>query len=505
MLTRIQTRIGHCNFKAMKKHVNLILVLMSWCVAGIIGLQLFWNYQNYKTTVGAFQHDINESLNAAVDLEMDQRRQQLIHQFKGWLADTSFISITCDTQNLDSNTVFHINDRYPKYTTGTRGISFGLADFKQKLTRITPEAKTMLINHFGDKKLLSDLKQGTIYYYTQRLGDRLKVAYDKSHVRVSALDSIYKKRLLSKGIQTSFSLNPGDTSSSVYLTRPVNTTFGRPYKKELVRAGFESPDVYFLKTMKWVIITTLLLIIICLLCFGYTVKTLLSQHKLAELKDNFINNVTHELNTPLSSIKITAEALKAFDYSPERQKEYLDIISYQTEKLTDLTSQILNTNRLIITTQENWETIDLNTLIEKAIHDLRVRLDKQNAIIHYQPFSKTLQVYGEVASLLNVFTNIIDNALKYTLHRPTLAIRLFVRNGWVEIAFIDNGIGIPAEYQTNVFDPFFRVPQGKMHDVKGYGLGLSYVRQVLKQHRGSITVQANQPCGTQFSVNLPLV
>lgn len=311
--------------------------------------------------------------------------------------------------------------------------------------------------------------------------------------------------LLSKDIQTSFSLNPSDTYGSSYLTKPVNTAFGRPHKKELVRAGFESPDVYFLKTMKWVIITTLLLIAICLLCFGYTAKTLLSQHKLAELKDDFISNVTHELNTPLSSIKITAEALKAFDYNPERQKEYLDIISYQTEKLTNLTAQILNTNRLVITTQENWQTIDLNTLIQKAIHDLRVHLDKQNAIIHYQPSAETLRVYGEAADLLNVFTNIIDNALKYTLDKPTLAIRLQVSNGWVEIAFIDNGIGIPAEYRTNVFDPFFRVPQGKVHDVKGYGLGLSYVRQALKQHRGSITVQSHQPCGSQFSVNLPLV
>lgn len=488
----------------MKKHVDLILVLMSLCVVGIIGLQLFWNYQNYTTTVGAFERDINESLKQAVDLEMDQRHQRLIKQFKGWLADTSFISITCDTKNRDSNTVFYINDRYPKFT-GSKGISFGLADFKPKLTRITPEAKTILINHFGDRTLRSDLKKGSIYYYTQRLGDSLLVAFNKSSVNMNALKRTYKKLLVAKSIQASFSLNPSDTSGSVYLTKLTNTDFRRPYKKKLVRAGFESPDIYFLKTMRWVLISTLLLITICLLCFGYTAKTLLSQHKLAELKDNFINNVTHELNTPLSSIKITAEALKAFDYTPERQREYLDIIGYQTDKLTDLTAQILNTNRLIVAGRENWATIDLNTLLNKAIHDLRVRFDRQEATIHYQSLSEPLLVYGEAASLLNVFTNIIDNALKYTLYPPRIDIRLLVKNGWVEIAFADNGIGIPAEYQTKVFEPFFRVPQGKVHDVKGYGLGLNYVCQVLRQHRGSITVQANQPGGSQFKVNLPLV
>ena len=477
---------------------------MSLCVVGIIGLQLFWNYQNYKSTVNSFQHDINESLNTAVNLEMAQRRQQLINQVKGWLADTSFITITCDTKNRDSNTVFHINDTHPKFA-GDKGISFGLGDFKEKLNRITPEARTLLIDHFGDKLVRKDLQQGTIYYYTQRLGDSLNKAHEKSHVSIHNLDNLYKKALASKDIRASFRLNPADTSGTVFLTKAVNTDFARPHKKVLVRAGFESPATYFLKTMKWVVITTLLLILIVLLCFGYTAKTLLSQHKLAELKDNFINNMTHELNTPLTSIKITAEALKTFDYKPDQQKEYLDIISCQTEKLTDLTAQILNTNRLIATTKENWQPVDLNALLTKAIHDLAIRFDRQNAIVTYQPNSEPLLIHGETTGLLNTFTNLIDNALKYTLQRPTLDIRLLVSDKWVEIAFADNGIGIPAEYRTKVFEPFFRVPQGEIHDVKGYGLGLNYVSQVVRQHRGSVRFQPNQPCGSQFSIQLPLL
>ena len=488
----------------MKRHVNVILVLMSLCVVGIIGLQLFWNYQNYTRTVNAFRHDTNESLNTAVNLEMDQRRQQLINQTKGWLADTSFITITCDTKNRDSNTVFHINDTHPKFA-GSTGISFGLGDFKPKLKRITPEAKQILINHFADRTVRKDLRKGFIYYYTQRLGDSLNKAHTKSRVSMHSLDSLYKKVLASKDIRASFRLNPGDTTGAIFMTKSVNTSFARPYEKVLVRAGFESPDAYFLKTMKWVIISTLLLITIVLLCFGYTAKTLLSQHKLAELKDDFINNMTHELNTPLASIKITAEALKTFDYQPDQQDEYLNIISYQTEKLTDLTAQILNTNRLTKSTTENWQPVDVKTLVGKAIQDLSVRYNPQQAVITYQPGAEPLLIYGEAGGLLNVFTNIIDNAMKYTSksRRPALDIRLLVRDKWVEIDFADNGIGIPAEYQTKVFEPFFRVPQGEIHDVKGYGLGLNYVSQVIRQHRGSIRVQPNQPCGSQFSIQLP--
>jgi len=381
----------------MKNSINAILVLMLLCTIGIIGLQLFWNFQNYKSTVASFEQGINETLDKAVEMEMGQRRQQLIVQFKTWLADTSFITVTCDTKNLDSNTVFHFNDRYPKFTGG-KGMSFGVTDFHEKLNRLTPEAKKIAIDQFGDRILRADLEKGVVYYYTQRLGDSLEIALTKSHVNMNALDSIYKNLLLSKGINAWFTLNAVDQGRSYYQTKAVNTDFRRPFKKANVQASFESPDMYFLTSMKWVIMSTFILITITLFCFGYTAKTLLSQHKLAELKDNFINNMTHELNTPLASIKITAEALKSFDHSPELQKEYLEIISYQTDKLANLSSQILNTNKRIVASRETWEIIDLNVLVQKAIQDQSIRFDQKEAIITYSPVEGIL-VYEDAISL----------------------------------------------------------------------------------------------------------
>ncbi|MCX6213681.1 HAMP domain-containing sensor histidine kinase [Spirosoma sp.] len=487
----------------MKKHVNLILVLMALCVVGIIGLQWFWNYQNYKSTINAFHHDINQSLTTAVDLEIAQRHQGLIDQVKGWLADTSLIQITCDTKNRDRNTVFHIQDRYPKYA-GSPAFTFGLASFKPQLDHMTPAAKQLVINHFSDTRLRRDLQRGTIYYYTQRLGDSLTVAFDKSHVRMNALATLYQQQLRSKGIYSAFRFKPDDPSQAVYLTEPVNTALARPYRKEWVRASLESPNRYFLRAMKWVILSTLLLTAISLLCFGYTAKTLLSQQKLAQLKTDFINNMTHELNTPLTSIKITAEALNAFDHPADVRKRYVAIISYQAEKLTHLTAQILSTNRGLVTNQEDWQLLEVSGLIDQAIEDLEGRSQHQLAILRDYIQGDPIRVYGQAASLLNVFANIMDNALKYGSATPELAIKLATNNKWVDIAFADNGPGIPPEYSTKVFDAFFRVPQGNVHDVKGYGLGLSYVRQVLHQHRGSITVEPNQPTGSVFRIKLPL-
>ncbi len=476
---------------------------MALCIGGIIGLQLFWNYQNYQATVTSFQYEINQTLTQAVDQETAQRRQALINQVKSWLADTTFIQITCDTKNQDSNTVFYINDRYPKFK-GSSGFTFGIADFKPRLTRLSPSVKTMVINHFADRRVRKDLQEGMIYYYTQRLGDRLKRASDQSHVRLSALNRLYQNGLDAKGIDAPFLLTLTRRGGSGYWTQPVATSFRKPYANEWVRARFAPPTNYFVKTMKWVILSTFLLVAISLFCFGYTARTLLSQHKLAQLKDDFINNMSHELNTPLASIKITAEALKAFNYPPEVQKTYLDIITYQTDKLTGLTTQVLTANRRITLPDEPWQVVNVGQLLEQAINELPLRHTLADAWLSYQPPTKPVLVNARVTSLVAVFTNLLDNAIKYGSTHPQLAIRLMTKNRWVDIGFADNGMGIPLEYRTKIFDPFFRVPTGNVHAIKGYGLGLSYVRQTLIQHGGSIRVEANEPQGSLFWIRLPL-
>lgn len=487
----------------MKQPINLILGLMALCVLGVIGLQLYWNYQNYQRTVATFRHDSNEALRVAVEQEINQRRQLLIEQTKRWLADTNFIRITCSVNRRYGRTVFNINDRYPK-VVGSQGLSFSLNDFTPKLTRIIPQAKQLVIHHVGDNILRRDLTQGSIYFYTQRLGDSLVVAFGKSHRQLPALAALYRRALSSRGIDSPFTLNPADTLGAGLVTNWVNTAFRRPYVRELVRARLTSPGQYFFASMKWLLLSTGLLIGVCLLCFGYTAKTLLSQHKLAELKQDFINNMTHEFNTPLASIKITTEALSTFEYDPTTRQDYLRIIDYQTEKLAELTGRILSANRTAVPARQAWQPVDVGQLVSTALAEMAVRLNHEAAVVRYKLPPAPLFVTGDINSLLTVLTNLLDNALKYAPDGLILDIELHGRQRWVEIRLADNGIGVPAEYRTHVFEPFFRVPQGNRHTVKGHGLGLSYVRQVLVQHRGSVLVTANKPVGSRFILNLPL-
>lgn len=478
------------------------MILMSACVVGIISLQLFWNYQNYKSTVSNFDRDINEALTLAVSEEINSRHQVIIKKFKHWLADTTFIEITCNNSNRLKETVFHMRDAHP-IRGDTRPISIGLNSFKESLSEITPAAKTLFINHFADNILATELKKGIIYFYTQRLGDSLTMAYEKNKLNLDTLQSYYKTALEKKGVNASFKLNTTDSSQYTFQTQKVNAALRAPYQKEFVYARFVTPNVYFLNEMKWVLGSTLLLISITLFCFGYTVKTLLSQQKLAQLKDHFINNMTHELNTPLASIRITADALRTFKHTAETQQEYLEIISRQAEKLTDLAAQILNTSRLAIA-QKEWQPLEVHHLIQQALHHLSRQLEEKQAVIRWEKSTEPCYLKGNEESLVNSFVNIIDNALKYTPGRLTLVITVLTGKNHVEIAFADNGIGIPPEYRDKVFDQFFRVPQGDTHDVKGYGLGLSYVHQVITQHRGTVSVASPSGGGSTFILTLPV-
>ena len=500
MLTTLRTYYRSSTFSDMKKRLLLILVLMSACVVGIIGLQLYWNYQNYENTIKNFSHDINEALETAVQGEINIRHQRIVAKFKTWLADTSFIEITCDNKNRNRETVFHMRDVHP-INNDKVPVSISLNNFKQSLSEITPEAKSLFIEHFGNVTLMGDLKKVIIYFYTQSIGDSLTVAYENSKLNLAVLDSLYQQELIERNVQAVFQLSL-DSANQNYNTRQVNTALRSPYEKEFVMAGFETPNRYFLKEMKWVLGSTLLLIAITIFCFAYTVKTLLSQQKLAELKDNFINNMTHELNTPLTSIRITAESLKTFNHDRNTEREYLDIIQQQTERLTGLTSKILDTNRMI-SQQADRVVVDLNNLVEEAVKSISPQFHANHGTIHFERTGAVL-IKAEVGGLVNAFVNLIDNALKYSTAPAELVIKLSEDRNHAFVSFADNGVGVNEAYRDKIFDQFFRVPNGNTHNVKGYGLGLSYVKQVITKHKGTLSVSANHPQGSVFSIKLPL-
>lgn len=465
---------------------------------GITGLQLYWNYQNYKSVVANFKKDANNAIGIAVERELNLRHEKIALIAKKWMLDTSFITITCNTNNKDSNTVFTMQDAHPYYNS--KPISIGISTYKQKIKKITPEVKKLFVNHFINNILKGDLKKGVIYFYTPRLGDSLSKIHEQSKADVKTLAIILKKELATRDIYSAFTLgSKNKISNNQFKTNTVNTALRRPYEKEYITASLENPNQHYLREMKWLIIGSFLLIGITIICFYYTVKTLINQHKLVAIKNQFISNMTHEINTPLASIQVTAEALQKFKPDEETAIKYLDIILYQTQKLNELSNEILENAKLETLNFTMDEQVDLKRLINDVLADLNTGL---SVSIDYEEGDFTIS--GNNAHLHRSITNLIENAIKYnTSSIPAISINLSKTGGNICISVQDNGPGIADEFKSKIFDQFYRIPTGNMHDVKGYGLGLSYVKKVISQHRGSISVTDNSPVGTVFSIILP--
>jgi two-component system phosphate regulon sensor histidine kinase PhoR len=486
----------------MQKKIVLILVLMSCCVTGITGLQLYWNYKSYQTVVANFKKDANNALDIAVDREMAQRRAALVLKVKKWMNDTSILKITCDTINKDHQTAFTMEDVVPYYADEKADKkTLGIGSFEEKVGKITPAAKATFINHLAEI-VKNDLEQSTVHYYTQGLGHRIENEFKDSKLNQSNFGKIYIEELAKRQISTSFKLNTNSAQQKgQFITHKANTAFRRPYVNALIWASLENPNNYYLREMKWLIISSLLLIAITLFCFYHTIKTLLNQHKLVAIKNEFISNMTHEIHTPLSSIQITAEALQRFNLDDETKEKYIDIILYQTKKLNLLSEEILASAKLEHTEFTMNENIDLDELILSLIKHTSL---PENINLKYTPSEKNMVIKGNKTHLTRSIANILENAIKYnTSANPTIEFKTARSLKAINLSIIDNGHGIADEFKQKIFEQFYRIPTGNIHNIKGYGLGLSYVKKVISEHKGSIMISDNHPNGSIFSINLP--
>lgn len=480
----------------MKKNLLIVFVLMAICVTGVTALQLYFSYQTYQTEAKVFERTINEALNEAVDDAFEKHRLNVVRQLKGWLADTTIIDISCKWNAEQKATVFTITELEAPLSDRTT-ITFSTDKITQRLDHITPKAKEMLIEQMATM-VDADLKKGYIYFYTQRIGARLDKAYDKTPIALKDVNLLYKSALQKRNIREAFAFNAKNKDSYAFTTQKVNIAIRRPYKEKWLYASFANTGLYLLGQLKWVLLGALSLTIITIICYWYTVKVLLSQQKLNALKDDFISNMTHEIHTPLTSITVTAQALKQFSHDAEAQQSYLDIILYQSNKLAGLTDEILTGARLQKLEMRLDDVIDMNCLIYELVKSTR------EAEINFSACVKNTSVKGNKNHMVRALQNLIDNAVKHGNAFPQVNISCSASDNHLNIAVADNGPGIPDEYKQKVFDQFFRIPSGNVHNVKGYGLGLSYVKKVVGAHGGTVAMTDNMPNGSIFTITLPL-
>ena len=325
----------------------------------------------------------------------------------------------------------------------------------------------------------------------------------KDSVTVREIDSAYTKRLQSEKVNVDFAVG------RVNKTKPDSAAFNQ------VTVGFSNPMTYeltlhnqtgfILGKLKLPILFSILLVGITIASFVALYRSLMKQHRLAQIKNDLISNITHELKTPIATVSVAIEALKNFNamQDPARTREYLDISQNELQRLGLLVDKVLKLSMFEKKDIElKSEYFDLKDVLNEVVASLRLQLEKYHAKLDIQTDGETT-LKGDRLHLLSVVFNLLDNALKYSKENPHIEVSLKQVDEQVELVVKDNGIGIPTQYKDKVFEKFFRVPAGDTHNAKGHGLGLSYVAQVIRQHNGSIKVDSREGLGSTFTVILP--
>ena len=271
------------------------------------------------------------------------------------------------------------------------------------------------------------------------------------------------------------------------------------------QATFDSPVRYILGRMVWPVTAGLVLVGFTALAFVVLYHNLQQHQRFTQYKNDFISNMTHELKTPISTIKVAVEALRHFDAldDPKRAREYLDISALELHRLSMLVDKVLKLSLLEKKAAEfHFTVFDLRELAAEVIAEMRLPMEKAGAVVQLTA-DGAFNIRGDRAYLSSVISNLLDNALKYSKEAPVITIRIWREDGTVLLSVTDNGIGIPAAYQGRVFDKFFRAPSGDHHNIKGYGLGLNYVQEIIQIHKGSIGVESKEGRGSTFTIKLP--
>ena len=254
----------------------------------------------------------------------------------------------------------------------------------------------------------------------------------------------------------------------------------------------------------WIYVT--IIVVLVMIFFGYTITVILRQKRLSEVKTDFINNMTHELKTPISTIGLSSEMLMRSDFSnePEKLQRYASIIFKENKRLENQVERVLHVAKLDkeeLTLKK--EDVDLHELLTEAKENFDINQLEQGGSIQLDLQAGTPVIHADPVHVTNVVYNLLDNAVKYCDKKPTISVKTVNDKKGLQIEITDNGIGIKREDLKMIFDKFYRVPTGNLHNVKGFGLGLYYVKLIIDSHGGKIDVKSKPGEGTTFSVFLP--
>ena len=343
--------------------------------------------------------------------------------------------------------------------------------------------------------------------------DFVRSLHDSSRLHdsipISLLDSAYRRCLSDAGLHLAYRVTRVNLKQDTLKCEGAFCTSTVPMGLFGVigyRASFKQPFFRIINSISLQFLFSFIMISLTLVSFIFIYRSLLQQKRLADIKNEFINNITHELKTPISTVSVAIEAIKNFNAAkdPQRTTEYLNIADNELKRLTLLVDKVL---KLSMFEQDKvdmkLEIVDLNTLITDGIASMKLQFEKYKANVTTEFSNGDHLILADRIHITGVLYNLLDNALKYSTEPPEIMICISKKAGDILLSIADNGKGIPSELKERIFEKFFRVPHGDAYDARGYGLGLSYVQHVIKQHKGSIMVESELGKGSNFIITIP--
>lgn len=475
-------------FCFMNKWVTtLIISLVTFATIGLLIIQVYWIKDAVKVKQAVFLRDVEQAMTSVV-FEIDKMRlnDRVIKQQKFFQQNQSFYRVYDSLNRLLQSTAGNINTQ--------------------------SEFENFIFNTNLAKNALSHLNYN---YPEQEVGNFLFSKKDQ-------IDSLIGKELRDHRIRTEYEFgiyNPATNSmilqktgkypeelvreSYVFNLSPLGSLYSFP-NKLLV---FFPNERSFVVRQLWELFTiSVFLFLVIIISFSFSIYIINRQKRLSVMKNDFINNMTHEFKTPISTIALACEALKDKDVKKSDiiYNNYVGVISEENHRLSTMAEQILQTaviekGQLRLKIVE----IDVHNIIQDAVKSKQISAIEKGGNIELQLKATNPNVNGDKIHLTNIIINLIDNALKYNLNQPHIVINTVNRDNSLLIRVKDNGIGISKSNQKKIFEKLYRVPTGNVHDFKGFGLGLSYVKATVELHNGQVSVDSEPSKGSIFTIKLP--
>jgi two-component system, OmpR family, phosphate regulon sensor histidine kinase PhoR len=519
-----------------KKLLIIIAVAVGIAMVGLLMVQTYWIRSAYMLKEKQFDQRIGEALDDLVkELEKRETADLLMNQVDFWYNDTSSsrmsfgsFDTTIQLESIDNPGFEYRQDFYFSHDIDGNRTKSRLREIRGGDTIVIYDSTTENKKHLGkfnsgrpryeskvnrqtdQRRKLMNQMIGKMFQFNPEIEYRLPSAKLKD-----ALEDVLKQH----GIDIDFEYAVTKWNRILaYKSKHFNKNDeDHMYRVKLFPNDFFSDSnhltIYFpekknfiFRSLGMMSLSSSLLTLFILLIFTTTLFIMFRQKKLSEMKTDFVNNMTHELKTPISTISLASQMLsdntipakaKNMDQISKVISEESSRLGYQVEKVLQMA--IFEKSKLEL----KFKNIDIHDLLENVIDNFVIQAQSRNGVIIPSFHAEKHNVLADTVHLTNVISNLLDNAIKYSKEKPEIYVETRNEKGKLLIAVKDHGIGISRSDQKKIFEKFYRVSTGNIHDVKGFGLGLSYVKKIIDEHNGTIEVDSEPGKGTTFIIYLP--